>query len=229
MYAVLHSIGISSFVAKTDRSMTWVTLLLRGGCLMALMVWGSFAHAGTSSVPSRTRGAVVFMNYCSGCHALRYLSWSRTSSDLQLSPSLVVRLDDRLVLPTMEVTKTWPQTSMATQDATTWFGKVPPDLSLIHRQRGSAWLMAYLQGFYSDHTRVFGVSNTMFPQVMMPNVLESMHDELSEQAFTMVVADIVEFLEYASDPSVLVRSRLGVLVAGFFALFALLFWLRMIR
>lgn len=201
----------------------------RTACLVVLMLFGSVLEASTSSAPSTMRGAVVFMNYCSGCHGMRYLSWSRMKADLHLTPHSTVHLSDRLLLSPIDFAKTWPQIAMATEDAQAWFGKPPPDLSLVHAQRGSAWLTAYLQGFYLDHSRFFGVSNILLPQVRMPNVLESLQEDLSQQDFAMVVADIVGFLEYAADPSVLMRWRLGLGVVGFFVLFALLFWRRMVR
>ncbi len=197
--------------------------------LVVLMLFNTLLEASTASTPSLKRGAVVFMNYCSGCHGLRYLSESRMKADLRLTPHSTVHLGNRLLLSPIEFAETWPQIAMATEDAQAWFGITPPDLSLVYAQRGSAWLTAYLQGFYLDHTRSFGVSNTLLPQVRMPNVLESVQDDLSQQDFALVVADIVGFLEYAADPSVLMRRRLGIAVVGFFMLFALLFWRRMVR
>src|SRR6478735_11858402 len=43
-------------------------------------------HAGTdlSDRASLQRGAGLFMNYCSGCHSLQYLRYSRMAEDLKL-------------------------------------------------------------------------------------------------------------------------------------------------
>lgn len=171
---------------------------------------------------SRARGAILFMNYCSGCHSLRYLSWSRMLSDLNLNEHSSMQITPRLLLSLPQLAQTWPKIAMTPQDATNWFGKPPPDLSLISRQRSKAWVQAYLQGFYPDRSQRFGVNNHQFPNTMMPNVLESLpSDQRSE--FT----NIAYFLAYAAEPAVLIRSRLGWFVLGFLLVLTWLYWLRM--
>ncbi len=56
-------------------------------------------------------------------------------------------------------------------DAANWFGKQPPDLSLIARERGIDYLYSYMKGFYVDKTRPWGVNNMYLPNVAMPHVL----------------------------------------------------------
>src|SRR6187551_2230193 len=48
-------------------------------------------HAGTdlSDTASLQRGAALYMNYCSGCHAMKYLRYSRMAEDLGLSEDQV--------------------------------------------------------------------------------------------------------------------------------------------
>jgi ubiquinol-cytochrome c reductase cytochrome c1 subunit len=55
--------------------------------------------------------------------------------------------------------------------AAEWFGKVPPDLTLVARVRGADWLYTYLKSYYADEARPFGVNNTTFKDVGMPHVL----------------------------------------------------------
>lgn len=170
---------------------------------------------------SRARGAILFMNYCSGCHSLRYLSWSRMLSDLNLNEHSPMQITPRLLLSLPQLAQTWPKVAMTPEDATNWFGKPPPDLSLISRQRGKTWVLAYLQGFYPDHAQRFGVNNHQFPNTMMPNVLESLpNDQRAE------LANIAYFLAYAAEPAVLIRNRLGWFVLGFLLILTLLYWLR---
>ncbi len=95
------------------------------------------------------RGAVFFMNYCSGCHSLRYL---------RPNPVMV---------------------SLPEPDARQWFGRMPPDLSLTARERGPVWLFSYLTGFYPDHSRPFGANNTLVPDVAMPNVLYPLKGQIN--------------------------------------------------
>ena len=47
-------------------------------------------------------------------------------------------------------------TSMPAADAETWFGKTPPDLSLMARARGKDYLYQFLTTFYVDPARPTG-------------------------------------------------------------------------
>ncbi len=168
--------------------------------------------------PSRTRGALLFTNYCSGCHSLRYLSWQQMLNDLHVTMQSSEQITPHLHLTLPALASSWPRITMAPEDAKIWFGKIPPDLSLISRQRGAQWINAYLQGFYPDQSRRFGVNNHLFPNTMMPNVLESLNDEQ--------IADITHFLEYAAEPAVLIRMKMGWFVLGFLLLLCGLYYLR---
>lgn len=57
-------------------------LLMAGGAMAAEGV--AVQHAGNdlSDRASLQRGAQLFMNYCFGCHSLKYLRYSRMASDL---------------------------------------------------------------------------------------------------------------------------------------------------
>ncbi len=63
---------------------------------------------------------------------------------------------------------------MPPADATEWFGKAPPDLSLVARSRGSDWVFNFLTTFYADPaSRQTGVNNLQLPGTAMPHVLAS--------------------------------------------------------
>src|SRR3546814_969368 len=64
--------------------------------------------------------------------------------------------------------------AMTEEHGTQWFGKMPPDLSVITRVRGSDWIFTYLTSFYQDESRPLGWNNTLFPNVSMPNPLWEM-------------------------------------------------------
>jgi ubiquinol-cytochrome c reductase cytochrome c1 subunit len=66
------------------------------------------------------------------------------------------------------------KTSMPAADAQEWFGKPPPDLSLVARSRGSDWVFNFLTTFYLDPaSRQTGVNNLQLPGTAMPHVLSS--------------------------------------------------------
>ena len=64
--------------------------------------------------------------------------------------------------------------AMPKENAEKWFGKMPPDLSLISRVRGSDWVYTYLKSFYLDSSRPLGWNNALFANASMPNPLWEM-------------------------------------------------------
>lgn len=197
------------------------------------------------------RGARLFMNYCSGCHALRYLRYNVMAKDLQLT-SFTGELDTELLSSNLIFTTAKPQDpiqiALPKADARQWFGVEPPDLSLTARERGPAWIYTYLKSFYVDATRPFGSNNLVVPNVAMPNVLEPLRGqvvpvykdkgkdkkasieylfvaksgEMDEQQFNSSMEDLVSFLTYVAEPAKLVRYRIGVGVLIFLSILLLL-------
>lgn len=192
------------------------------------------------------RGARLFMNYCSGCHALRYLRYNRMAKDLGLT-QFDGSVDSDLLMSNLVFTEARPhdpiQISMPEVDARQWFGRMPPDLSLSARERSPSWLYLYLKSFYADKTRPFGANNALVPDVGMPNVLAPLQGEviavkkqsnksgeldllliesgeMNQQQFDSALQDLVTFLVYVSEPNQLERYRLGVFVLIFLCIFA---------
>ena len=196
---------------------------------------------------SLQRGAALYINYCSGCHSLKYLRYSRMAEDLGLSEDEV---QANLNLSGVKFGETIG-TAMTPEHAQQAFGKMPPDLSLIARVRGSDWIYTYLKSFYLDESRPVGWNNTLFPNVSMPNPLWEMqglqHAVLSKpdkagethverlemrtpgtqsaEQYDQSVRDITAFLEYAGEPAALKRAGLGVWVILFLAAFTFLAYL----
>lgn len=118
---------------------------------------------------SLQRGAALYMNYCSSCHSLTYLRYSRMAEDLGLSEEQV-----RQNLMFQDANFGDPMnTGLDPVKAAAWFGKAPPDLSLIARRKaeGPDWVYSYLKSFYVDESRPMGWNNSVFPGASMPNVL----------------------------------------------------------
>lgn len=196
---------------------------------------------------SLQRGAQLFMNYCSGCHSLKYLRYSRMAEDLGLSEDEVQK---NLNFTGAKVGETIDVSMPA--ESKDWFGKQPPDLSLIARVRGRDWVYTYLKSFYLDESRPVGWNNTVFPNASMPNPLWRLqglqHAEFGKadpktgerpverlrvtepgtqdaQGFDRTARDITAFLEYAGEPAALKRQSIGVWVVLFLALLTFLAWL----
>lgn len=148
--------------------------------LMAMLPALSFADeqgAGPESVDidvsdksALQDGARTFVDYCMGCHSARFQRYERVADDLGIPHERMVenlapagaKIGDHMTI------------GMRQADAKTWFGAAPPDLTLVARVRGTDWLYGYLRSFYEDPTRPWGVNNTVFPNVAMPNVLEGL-------------------------------------------------------
>jgi ubiquinol-cytochrome c reductase cytochrome c1 subunit len=133
--------------------------------------WQSW-HASTNvtDMASVQRGARNFVSYCLGCHGLKYERWSRLAADLSI-PTQLLQKD---LLPPGDKATDYILTSMPAKDADTWFGKTPPDLSLMARARGAAYLYQYLKTYYVDSSRPTGANNLRLPATAMPDVLSEL-------------------------------------------------------
>ena len=180
-------------------------------------------HANTdiSDTTSLQNGAKLFMNYCSGCHAIGFMRYNRIAKDLNLSDSLVA---EHLMFAGEKPGETIT-TAMPKEGAAKWFGGTPPDLSLVARAKGTDWIYTYLRGFYKDNSTVFGVNNKVLENASMPDVLWSLKESKSETEFNQDVRDITNFLDYVGEPAKLIRTSLGVWVLLFLGVLFVLTYL----
>jgi ubiquinol-cytochrome c reductase cytochrome c1 subunit len=190
---------------------------------------------------SLQRGTQLFMNYCLGCHSMKYQRYQRTFADLGIPDEL----GQENLQFTGEKVADYITRAMPEDAAAGWFGAAPPDLTLVARVRGEDWIYTYLRSFYVDESRPFGVNNKVFPEVGMPHVLQplqgtptEMHEEvmvdgemveqyvgiksdgtgsMSPDEYDQAVADIVNFLEYTGEPAKLESHRIGKWVLIFIA------------
>ena len=182
-------------------------------------------HADTDIMDraSLQNGAKLFMNYCSGCHAISFIRYNRIGSDLGLSDELVKQ---NLMFAGNKPGETMV-TAMPEDAASKWFGGVPPDLSLVARSKGTDWIYTYLRSFYEDESRIFGVNNKVLANASMPDALWSLKDTQSETEFDNSVRDITNFLDYVGEPAKLIRLQLGKWVLLFLGvLFILVYMLK---
>jgi len=129
--------------------------------------WASWqASDDVADTASLQRGARNFMGYCLGCHSLKYERYSRLASDLMISPEQL-----QLLMPPGAKPADYIVTTMPAADAASWFGKAPPDLSLMSRARGPDYLYQFFKTFYVDPKQPTGVNNLRLPTTAMPAVL----------------------------------------------------------
>lgn len=173
------------------------------------------ANNDVSDVNSLQRGAGNFFNYCAGCHSLKFIRYNQIAEDLDLNESQLVQ--------NLIFTQAKPEdaviTNMLPSDGSRWFGTSPPDLSLITRSRGTDQVYNFLRTFYKDSTSPTGADNRALPGTSMPNVLWLVQEQLNEKEFDQFTLDIVNFLDYVSEPIQSERKRVGIWVILFLLVF----------
>ena len=167
------------------------------------------------------RGAQLFMNYCYGCHSLKYLRYERMATDLDIPPEL---LAGNLMFNTDKAGSPMLN-GLNPAEAKKWFGAAPPDLTLEAKLRGADWVYSYLISFYEDASRPWGVNNHVFPNVGMPHVMADMQRSLPDDEFKARMADITAFLEYTAEPVQVTRMVVGGFVIGFLLVLLVFAWL----
>jgi len=224
------------------------------GCVPALAFGASevalpSAQVNIADQASLQRGAQLFMNYCSGCHSLSLQRYSRMAEDIGLTEAQVMSNLNFTGAKFGEAIKA----SIDPADAEAWFGKAPPDLSLVARAKlgGPDWTYNFLKSFYVDEARPSGWNNTVLPGASMPNVLWPLqglqrpvmgesaqggvaHVErlelaspgtMDEEQFDRAARDISTFLAYVAEPAALKREAIGLWVILFLAGFTFLAWM----
>jgi len=212
---------------------------------MPVFASGGGAHLDSVDIDmndtsSLQRGAGLFVNYCLSCHSAAFMRYNRMAEDLQIPKEVV---EDNMMF-TADRIGGLMKTAMPAEDAKKWFGKSPPDLSLIARSRGPEWIYTYMRSFYLDDSSPSGWNNVLFEKVAMPHVLYNLQgarhaifkkDEhgkevfdhyemvkpgsLNEDEFDASVRDLTNFMVYLAEPARMVRYKLGVYVLIFLAIF----------
>ena len=201
-----------------------------------------------TNTASLQRGATNFVNYCLGCHSLKYMRYERMAKDLEIP---LAQLRSSLIptgaLPTDYMLSTFPAA-----DAEAWFGRAPPDLSLTARAKGTDYIYQFLKGFYVDKTRPTGTNNLALEGAAMPAVLSDLEGvkaavigagvsshggkvverfetvaagRMKPEEFDAFVRDTVNFLDYAGDPSQVQRRSIGIWVVLFLMVFTVFAWM----
>ena len=179
------------------------------------------ANNDVSDIGSLQRGARNFFNYCAGCHSLKYMRYNQMAEDLDIEESQLIEN----MMFTQATTQDPITTSMLPSDGDRWFGKSPPDLSLIIRSRSADHVYNFLRGFTMDELSPTGTDNQVLPGTSMPNVLWLVQEQLSHDEFDQFALDIVNFLDYVAEPIQLKRKNIGIWVILFLLIFLIFSYL----
>ena len=179
------------------------------------------ANNDVSDIGSLQRGARNFFNYCAGCHSLKYMRYNQMAEDLDITESQLIEN----MMFTQATTQDPITTSMLPSDGDRWFGKSPPDLSLIIRSRSADYVYNFLREFTMDKSSPTGTDNQVLPGTSMPNILWLVQEQLSHEEFDQFALDIVNFLDYVAEPIQLKRKNIGVWVILFLLIFLIFSYL----
>ena len=218
------------------------------------LAWDKFPVEKLTDDASLQHGAKLFVNYCMNCHSAAYVRYNRLHdiglNDEQIKANLVFGSDK--VGDTMKSAldakqaKAWfgatpPDLSVITRSR-----------SAAGQGSGADYLYTYLRNYYRDDSKPTGWNNLAFPNVGMPHVLWELQGErkplftkkvehgheieifsgwevtkpgsLDPRAYDAAVADLVGFLQWASEPAQKTRVQLGVWVLMFLFVFTLIAW-----
>ena len=197
------------------------------------------ANISINNKASLQRGAKYFVNYCSGCHSLKYMRMSTLAEDLGIDEALFSQnllFNNKKIGETMTI-------AMKESDAIEWFNAVPPDLSLTARSKGANYIYSKLNTYYQDDSSATGYNNVALPNSSMPNILSGLQGErkiildskknplgfekvsngtLSEIEYKQLTNDITNFLVYVSEPAKLRRYSIGFWVLMFLFVFTII-------
>ncbi len=198
-------------------------------------------------------GAKLFVNYCLNCHSASYMRFNRLSdiglTEQQIKDNLLFTTDK--VGETMRVTmdpkqaKDWfggnpPDLTVIARSRSGPGGS------------GADYIYTYLRTYYRDDTKPTGWNNLAFPNAGMPHVLWELQGrrspvfeeiqshgnpvqvlkgwtqvtpgKLSSAQYDSDVADLVNYMQWMSDPTQGTRVRVGVWVMLYLLVFFFIAW-----
>lgn len=141
---------------------------------------------------SLQNGARLFANYCIGCHSASLVRWNRLH-EMGLSDA---QIQQYLISGNQKVGDTIDNAAAAA-DQKRWFGKTPPDLSVITRARtsfghaGTDYIYTLLRGYYRDASSPTGWNNVAYSGIAMPHIF--WHEQGPREVR-------IEFTETRKDP-----------------------------
>jgi ubiquinol-cytochrome c reductase cytochrome c1 subunit len=198
-------------------------------------------------------GAKLFVNYCLNCHSAAYMRFNRLTdiglTQQDIKDNLLFTTDK--VGDTMKVAldpkqaKEWfggnpPDLTVIARSRSG------------HGGTGADYIYTYLRTYYRDESKATGWNNLAFPNVGMPHVLWELQGQrkpvydtieshghethvfkgwqqvtpgkLSPAEYDEAVADLVNYMQWMSEPSQNIRVRIGVWVMMFLLIFMFIAW-----
>lgn len=206
-----------------------------------------------NDLSSLQNGAKLFVNYCLNCHAAAYMRFNRLKdiglTEKQIKDNLLFTTDK--VGDTMKISmdakqgKDWfggnpPDLTVIARSRSGSGGT------------GADYIYTYLRTYYRDDTKATGWNNLAYPNVGMPHVLWELQGQrrpiyqdveqhghtthvfkaweqitpgkMTAREYDEAVGDLVNYLQWMSEPDQSTRVRLGVWVMLFLLVFMVIAW-----
>ena len=219
----------------------------------ASLAWDK-APNKTNDVISLQNGAKLFVNYCLNCHSASFMRYNRLQdlgiTEQQIKDNLLFTTDK--VGDTMKSAIDPKQAGVWFGANPPDLTLVARSRAAAGKGTGADYLYTYMRTFYRDETKPTGWNNLAFPNVGMPHVLwevqgvrkpvfeerlEHGHqvqifkgwEQIAPGAMTSVqydqaVGDLVNYMQWMSEPAQNTRVRVGVGVLIFLLIFTAIAW-----
>ncbi|MCE3231961.1 MAG: fbcH [Rickettsiaceae bacterium] len=212
------------------------------------MQWQFDGFFGTVDKQSAQRGFQVYKEVCASCHSLKLNSY-RDLAAIGFSEAEVKAIaaeatakdgpndaGDMFERPGRPSDKFVPPFANDNAARASNGGALPPDLSLIVKARpdGANYIYSLLTGYITPPADVKlgeGMNyNPYFPghQIAMPSPLSDgrvTYQDGTEATVDQMSKDVVDFLQWAAEPEMEARKRMGVKVFAYLFVFTVLFYL----
>ena len=211
------------------------------------------APVKTNDLASLQNGAKLFVNYCLNCHSASFMRFNRLKdiglTEQQIKDNLLFTTEK--VGDTMRASIDPKQAALwfgANPPDLTLVARSRSG----HGGTGADYLYTYLRTYYRDETKPTGWNNLAFSNVGMPNPLWELQGErrplydtveehghethvfkgweqvkpgtLTPLQYDQAVGDLVNYLQWMSEPAQNSRVRIGVWVLIFLAFFSFIAW-----
>ena len=206
-----------------------------------------------NDLPSLQNGAKLFVNYCLNCHSAAFMRYNRLKdiglTEQQIKDNLLfgsVKVGDTMksaIDP--KQAKDWfgavpPDLTLIARSRAG------------HGGTGADYIYTYMRTFYRDPSRPTGWNNLVFPNVGMPHALWQLQGDREPQfeerevhghkekvfagwkqvtpgtmtsvEYDAAVGDLVNYLQWMSEPAQNSRVRVGVWVLLFLVVFTAMAW-----
>ena len=209
--------------------------------------WSSQGIRSTFDRKALQRGLMVYKQVCAACHSANYLSY-RDLKDLGYSNGQIKAFaaEDQVkdvdedgedkMRPAKPADMFVAPYANANQAMASNNGKVPPDLTNMAKARikGPDYMYALLALGYVKPPKGMNVDDGLYYNKYFPGGLTAMapplqdgmvtYDDGTKATVEQMTRDVVEFLTWASDPSIEMRKRMGMKFMIFMLILTLLMY-----